>query len=493
MAFIQDPRMRQRWNQISHTTEAVTETAAANIWTFGHTYINPCLASLGHALDSCTSVCLGDREDRARRARERDRGARRTRAEYTFDFYDDWDDYYGDVEEGPDHETGGGSGSGWGRWGVNSEDWDRLLAGTGAVRGQGEEIDQQPRRKRGMSYGTSRGARGIRRKGTGLVTEEEDPNVIPRTAPLGFLGRLPFKIVGSLRYKPSAANLREHPGGGTFGRGNGGEEEQRPLLGAAQEEEQDGKRRRKRGGEDSSTRTRSNTTESGDTSSSYRSRGDLFPSDGEGDEDAVPLDENEFTVALNRVGVDDRSSNRTRSSKGKRVADGESKKGLSRTVSRTVSRTTLDSAHTPDGHFSASPFPAYEDGDAVPLGVPSMEELQQEEERAKREEDEEIEKRRRAASRLAVKRGLSVDDYGAEGGDQSPHNITGISPNMSTEEIEPETEVKIPPVEEPQQLQQQQQGSQVPELPTEPKKIQEVAGETVPAVQFVPARLPHFG
>ncbi|KAK4195797.1 hypothetical protein QBC40DRAFT_288424 [Triangularia verruculosa] len=308
-----------------------------------------------------------------------------------------------------------------------------------------------------MSYGT----RGIRRKGTGLVNEEEDPNVIPRTAPLGFLARLPFKIVGSLRYKPSAANLREHPG-----RGYG--EEQRPLLGA-HEEEHDGKRRRKRGGEDSSTRTRSNTTESGDTSSSYRSRGDLFPSDGEGDEDAVPLDENEFTVALDRVGVDDRSSNRTRSSKGKRPADRDSKKGLS----RTVSRTTLGSAHTPD---SASPFPEYTDNDAVPLSIPSMEELQQEEERAKREEDDEIERRRRAASQLAVKRGLSVDDYQSE----SPYSIGEPSP-----EEEGEEEAKIPPVEEPQESQQE------PELlPTEPKKIQEVEP---PAVQFVPARLPNFG
>ncbi|KAK4679269.1 hypothetical protein QC764_202680 [Podospora pseudoanserina] len=472
MAFIQDPRMRQRWNQISHTTEAVTETAAANIWTFGHTYITPCLGSIGQALDSCTSVCLGDREDRARRARERDHGARRTRAEYTFDFYDDWDDYYGDVEDGPDHrENGGGSGGGggWGRWGVNSEDWDRLLAGTGAVRGgQGEEVDQQPRRKRGMSYGTSR----IRRKGTGLV-EEEDPNVIPRTAPLGFLGRLPFKIVGSLRYKPSAANLREHPGGGTFGRGGAGDED-RPLLGA-QEEEHDGKRQRKRGGEESSTRTRSNTTESGDTSSSYRSRGDLFPSDGEGDEDAVPLDENEFTVALNRVGVDDRSSNRTRSSKGKRPADRDSKKGLS----RTVSRTTLDSAYTPD---SASPLPTYEDGDAVPL---SMQQLQQEEERAKKEEDEEIKRRRRAASQLAVKRGLSVDDYQDESEDQSPCSINQSLPNSDPdEETQPKLEAKIP-VEEPQRHQQQQEL----ELPTEPKKMSEVE----PAVRFVPAKLPHFG
>lgn len=57
--------------------------------------------------------------------------------------------------------------------------------------------------------------------------------------------------------------------------------------------------------------------ELGDMSSLYRLRGDLFLSDGEGDEDVVLLDENEFMVVLNRVGVDDWSSNRIWSSKGK--------------------------------------------------------------------------------------------------------------------------------------------------------------------------------
>ncbi len=41
MAFIQDPRLRQRWNQISHNAETVTENAAAGIWSFQHNYINP--------------------------------------------------------------------------------------------------------------------------------------------------------------------------------------------------------------------------------------------------------------------------------------------------------------------------------------------------------------------------------------------------------------------------------------------------------------------
>src|SRR4051794_25033332 len=107
MAFIQDPRLRQRWNQISHTTEAVTENAAAGIWTSQHRYITPCLSSVADGLDACTAaLCVsGGREERARRARERDRGARRLsrqpNPEDTFDFYDDWlDDFADDDYEG---------------------------------------------------------------------------------------------------------------------------------------------------------------------------------------------------------------------------------------------------------------------------------------------------------------------------------------------------------------------------------------------------------
>ena len=84
MAFLEDPRLRQRWNQISHTTETVTENAAAGIWSFGHTYVTPCFGSIASALEGCTSVCLGDREERARWRRERERA--RGNAEYSFDF-----------------------------------------------------------------------------------------------------------------------------------------------------------------------------------------------------------------------------------------------------------------------------------------------------------------------------------------------------------------------------------------------------------------------
>jgi hypothetical protein len=387
MAFIQDPRMRQRWNEIQHTTETVTENAAAGIWTFQHRYITPCLASICDSLDVCTSLCIGDREERARRARERDRGARRSRAiEYTFDFYDDWDD---DLIGGSGYGGVGGYGSDEGVGGIH---WDRILAGTGSARRQQDEGDvavvgEQPRRKKGMSYGGTRAAGKGKRK----LAPDEDPTVIPSTAPLGFLGRLPFKIGGTLRYKPSAANLKEHPGHLTR-TDEGADAEHMPLL--ATNEEEDGGRGREdipNSGSKHQPRMRSNTAGSGATSDSYRSRNDLFPSDGEGEEDAVPLDD-EFAVALDRVDAD-RVSNRTRSSKGKRPADG------TRPMSRTLSKSTMASSGR--GSFASI-------GEAIEIATPSLEDLQREEEQAKREEDEELGRRREAARRLARERGLSV-------------------------------------------------------------------------------------
>ncbi|MBE3112496.1 MAG: hypothetical protein IMZ46_18635, partial [Acidobacteria bacterium] len=109
MAFLEDPRLRQRWNHISQSAEAATENAAAGLWSFQHGYINPCLASLAGSLDGCTALCLGDREERARRRRERGH------AEYNFDFYDDW---YEEDERGLL--------AGW-----SYDDWDSYLLAAG--------------------------------------------------------------------------------------------------------------------------------------------------------------------------------------------------------------------------------------------------------------------------------------------------------------------------------------------------------------------------
>ncbi|PNY28710.1 Uncharacterized protein TCAP_01367 [Tolypocladium capitatum] len=356
MAFLEDPRLRQRWNQIAHDAEAVTENAAAGIWSFQHNYINPCFGSIADSVEQCTTVCLGDPEERLRRRRERERT--RGRAEYSFDFYDDW------YEE----EQGGGLLGNWG-----GEDWDRLLAGTGSQRKHvGGETTEQPSRKRGMSYGT----RGTRRK-----TSEQDPTIIPSTQPIGFLSKLPWKMGGTLRYKPSAADLQDHPG-------RHGDAESEPLLGSDESSDY---------GELRVPRKRSGTTGSGDTSDSYRSRGDLFPSDGEGDEDAVPLDDD---VTYDMIRKDDRSSGKTRRSKGKRPVALFS-------GSRTVSRTTLGSTtSTESPQFdrtsrSAPPTPDVEN-------VPSLEDLEMAEGPLRREEGGELARKKEAAAQLATERGLNT-------------------------------------------------------------------------------------
>ncbi|PHH86553.1 hypothetical protein CDD83_10062 [Cordyceps sp. RAO-2017] len=352
MAFLEDPRLRQRWNQITHDAETVTENAAAGIWSFQHNYINPCVGSIAASIEQCTAVCLGNPEERLRRRRERERA--RGEAEYSFDFYDDW---YED-------EQGGGL---LGTWG--GEDWDRLLAGTGSQRKHaGAEATEQPRRKRGMSYGT----RGARRRGG-----EHDPTIIPSTQPIGFLSKLPFKLGGTLRYRPSAADLQDRPGKHDHG-------ESEPLLGGSDDGSSDY-------GELRAPRQRSGTTGSGGTSDSYRSRGDIFPSDGEGEEDAVPLDDD---VTYDMVRKDDRSSGRTRSSKGKRP---EADEGLS--GSRTVSRTTLgstagssESLHQdrllkwlPDAEHPPPPPPpsdANDEDDDEPPGQDELEEMARQKEAA---------------------------------------------------------------------------------------------------------------
>ncbi|KHN94957.1 uncharacterized protein MAM_07184 [Metarhizium album ARSEF 1941] len=356
MAFLEDPRLRQRWNQITHDAEAATENAAAGIFAFQQNYINPCLASIADSIEQCTTVCLGDPDERLRRRRERQRA--RESAEFSFDFYDDW------YEE--EHPGGGLLGT----WG--GEDWDRLLAGTGSARRHGGDASDQPRRKRGMSYGT----RGMRRKAS-----QGDSTIIPSTQPIGFLSKLPWKMGGTLRYKPSAADLQDHPGKHDAG-------ESAPLLGGDDESDYGEVLRM--------PRQRSGTTGSGETSDSYRSRGDLFPSDGEGEEDAVPLADD---VTYDMVRRDGRSGGKTRSGKGK------TPEGEFAASSRTVSRSTLGSTASSESREyerTAPPTP----GVANP---PTMDDLLVEEARLQKQEDDELARRKAAAAQLASERGLGVD------------------------------------------------------------------------------------
>ncbi|KAH6893073.1 hypothetical protein B0T10DRAFT_481420 [Thelonectria olida] len=441
MAFLEDPRLRQRWNQITHDAEAVTENAAAGIWSFQHHYINPCFSSFWTSMEQCSAVCLGDPEERMRKRRERERAHQA--AEYSFDFYDDW------YEE----EESGGLFSNWGH-----DDWDRLLAGTGSQRKHtGGETSEQPRRKRGMSYGT----RGGRRK-----TSEHDPTIIPSTQPIGFLSKLPWKMGGTLRYKPSAADLQDHPNkhGETEG-------EAEPLLGSDDGSDY---------GELLVTRKRSGTTGSGDTSDSYRSRGDLFPSDGEGEEDAIPLDD-EVTYDMVR---NDRSSGRS-GGKGKRPASRLS-------VSRTVSRTTLGSMRSRDSlrvsstdslrpSQRVSSFPVTPEVD----DVPSLRHLEMEEQRLQQKEDEEVARKKAAAVQLAAEKGL--------GGTSPGLRSTEPKPFVAEDEVyEPEPR-KTPstdtlkPASEPRRSNSQVE-TDAPVTDSGREDVKSSQEDT----SFIPARLPKF-
>lgn len=453
MAFLEDPRLRQRWNQITHDAEAVTENAAAGIWTFQQHYINPCFGSIVDSIDHCTTVCVGDAEERLRRRRERERATHG--AEFSFDFYDDW------------HEEEEGSGGLLGSWG--GEDWDRLLAGTGSARKHSGETTEQPRRKRGMSYGT----RGHRRKGS----KHDDPTIIPSTQPIGFLSKLPWKMGGTLRYKPSAADLQDHPGKSGDGDGDG-DGEAEPLLGLDDDESDYGEVLRM-------PRQRSGTTGSGGTSDSYRSRGDLFPSDGEGDEDAVPLDDD---ITYDMVKRDDRSG-KTRgsshSSKGKGPAGQFA-------ASRTVSRTTLGSTastETPEVERSDKSLSPTTGGGVA--NIPSMEDLHMEEERLRQEEEHDLARKKLAAERLASERGLAVS--GAELHDM---NDTKLKPQVAVDEV---YEPKLTTRDDGDNGLELQNGRRMHSTNNDKPSISGAAKETDKArqsdsaTQFSAARLPHFG
>lgn len=335
-------------------------------------------------MTGCVTSCFPDADERTRRFRERER--QRGRAEYSFDFYDDWDDEEGNI-------------LGWG-----DDELDRLLAGSGSVGGTRDS--RQPTIKKGMSYGTNRQSRARKKS----VDDLADATIIPSTNKIGILGRLPFKLGGTLRYKPSAADLKEHPGR----RHN--EAERAALL----EEEEDHNHF-------TSTlsghkRQRSSTTNSGETTDSMRSRGDLFPSDGE--DDAVPLSD-EFAMALQRrntgLTIDEESSSgKTRMSRGKRRAGNP----LSRTVSGTTqtsgisdySRPAFMSRSTNGSSNLSSPgleFDAQQ--------TPTLDELQREEERLSKEEEADIRRRREAAADLARERGLSVSKPASSTGNVSPN------------------------------------------------------------------------
>lgn len=341
-----DPRFRRTLNEISQTFESANESAQANVYSFSHHYIEPCVSSISGCFSACTSPCFPARDQR-RRSRARSRG----RAELSFDFYDDWDE---------DEEDAG-------LLGWSNDEYDSLLGTTA-----------QPGRQRAMSYGARRGNKS---------RDGDDPTVVPASSKWGFLGKLTGKIGGgkNLRYKPSAADLQEHPGASRA------HPEGAPLL----EEEDEGDEQGARGHK----RIRSNTQGSGNTTDSLSSRGDIFPSEDELD-DAIPLDD-EFAMVLERrttnSGNDEVSSGR----KGKRPSAGS--RLSTRTMSSRSSRDSRRESRRASNDSHANGFAS----EAEPKIIPSMAELKKEEERAQKEEEETITQRREAAQRLAAENGLA--------------------------------------------------------------------------------------
>ncbi|KAF2178571.1 hypothetical protein K469DRAFT_695368 [Zopfia rhizophila CBS 207.26] len=469
-----DPRWNRTIQHLASNIESANESAQENLWTFTHDYVNPCFASITHCLNACTAPCFPSRNDR-----HRHRGRSRGRAELSFDFYDDWED---DENDGL---------LGWG-----NDELDRLLAGSGSYGGV-----SQPGRQRAMSYGTrNRDPRfhtGRRKSAAQPHDRGSDPTIIPSSSYFGFLGRLPFKLGGKvLRYKPSAADLTEHPG-----QSRRSQEEEHPLIEDSDEDAiRTGERKRHR-------RQRSQTSGSGHTTDSLSSRGDIFPSEDE--DDAVPLDD-EFTVALERrttgQGLDDTSSGKTRS--------GSKRPAGSRMSTRTASsRNTQDSGkRSNDGpNMKHSTSSAIEE-------VPTLSDLKQEEEQLRVEEEQEIQRKRQEARQLALKRGLASDQYlrspSPNPNDKLPettsssHLATQMAAAQASTSLvlrSPATEPSAPqetapfPTFDPQTAPDsssfhvdESDYSSIAPTPNRPLSLKDEPREVEVESGFVPARLPHF-
>jgi len=348
-----NPELRQTLNAISRNLESANEAAQENIYTFTQLVIDPCVSGFKNTIADCTSSCFPKREERLRRRRARSRG----RSDLHFDFYDDWED-----EEDETYAPGS--------WG--NDELDSLLAG----RGSGA---RQPARQRGMSYGT-------RNRRPAHAPNEENPNIIPSSSYLGFLERFKWRPgAKGLRYKPSAADLQEHPGAlpGTLGR-----DEIEPLIEESEEDDAlaENIKRHKR--------TRSDTQASGSTTNSLSSRGDLIMGDEE--DDAQPLDD-EFAVMLTR-----------------QTTANSRRPGVSRKSTRTASSKSTKSRQSSHGKRSnsnktlqpTSRSPVLERTEVEP---PSITALRAEENHLQREQEMEIALKREAAASLARDRGLESD------------------------------------------------------------------------------------
>lgn len=347
-----DPRIRRALNEFERTLESANETAQVGLFSFGQNYIRPCLGSVGRGFQACVAPCFPSQDQRLRQKRTRSRGP-----ESSFDFYDDW---------AADNE-----------WG--NDEFERLLGEP-----QDDGGDEQPGRHGGMNYGSTgrnRAKSAVLPYGGG-----PDPTVIPKSSYFGFLQKLPFQpgTQKGLRYKPSAADLKQVKHGGS----KRIKEDIREEGGA-----QDTGISAKPGGE---RRNTASSDTSGRTVDSYSSRGDIFPSDDEEYTDAIPLDD-EFAMALERRSTRDDLSN------GKRPR-------FSRNSTQSRSSRSIDRRSRPVSTKSATSIPEQQTFESIAEPAPTLEELEEEEQRLKKQEELDIVTRREAAQRLARERGLSVTD-----------------------------------------------------------------------------------
>ena len=321
----------------------------------------------------------------------------------SFEFYDDWDE----------EEDAGNNLVGWG-----NDELDSLLAGS-------RTVNKQPGSQRGMSYG-SRGRLPTRTSGDA----EQDPTIVPSSSYFGFLERLPIKIgARGLRYKPSAADLQENPGGLRIR-----DVESDPLI------EEDPS-------ETILQRPRSGTVGSRETQGSLSSRGDLIPSDEE--EDAIALDD-EFALALSRRITNDGGSS-GKSSKRPRV---------SRASTRTIS-----SKSTRSGRKSrrSSSKKSVEPMSPLSAEPPSMIELGREEDKVRIEEELEVEQKRRAAQRAAMEQGLVKEEPISLDGTMEVFEIGAASSDPTQEQDDEEVEEPDPVTSRPPSIPSRKSSGSGPE------------------------------
>ncbi|KAF1845842.1 uncharacterized protein K460DRAFT_284624 [Cucurbitaria berberidis CBS 394.84] len=465
-----DPRWNRTIQHITENIEHANESAQENIYGFTQRYINPCFSSITHCLNACTAPCFPAHNDRRRH-----RGRSRGRAELSFDFYDDWEN---DESDGL---------LGWG-----SDNLDRLIGGANNY-----GATAQPGRQRVMSYGQrNRDSRydASRRKSNTMPRDAgPDPTIIPSSSYFGFLGRLPFNIGGKgLRYKPSAADLTEHPG--AIRRSV---EEEQPLIEDSDEDAQVGSENK------GHRRQRSDTHTSGHTTDSLSSRGDIFPSEDEL-EDAVPLDD-EFTISLERRTTgqwndDHINNNKVRSSKSKRPSG-------SRVSSRTASSRNRSNE---DKVLQRSASATIDE-------VLTLDELENEEEHLRLEEEAEVQRKRQGAQQLAVKRGLASEHQlqtssrTSSARSPSPRpppqmttvqsSVSPIAPSIASETAVPFEAIPFPSFVDAQTMPDSSSFhvddsdySSLAPTPNRPLSLKNQPRD-IPQddADFVPARLPHFG